>query len=447
MPYQPIDLGRVMQTAESIKGMRRQSSMDALQEKYLNTQIAGAQQTQGIQAQDAKQKSDIANAHSAYFKSKAVLSSDDPGTAARHVAPDMVAGWEQTHGQGSWDTLSKEQVKQVAEMGRQKAISVIGPQEPETIGDLKKPEAGIWQKDAAGNLKQVTAPQKPEASSFSPVNMADGTVGRFNSRTGLLESTGQKGGTRTGGIQPMSDDQLQSRAKMIANYEMPAPSSYEMSRNPSAAALMEQVSSLNPGYSANEYGARSKAFKDFSTGKQGQQVKSFNVAISHLDSLEKAADALDNNDTPLLNKISNAWARETGKQAPTNFDGMKKVVTDEIVKAIVGAGGGVADREEASKTLSAASSPAQLIGMMGKYRELMAGQLNGLQQQYEQSTGRNDFTRWLSPASQTYLSQHSQMADAPQSSPQPGQQPAGPPALQPGQTYRHASGATIQILP
>jgi len=70
---------------------------------------------------------------------------------------------------------------------------------------------------------------------------------------------------------------------------------------------------------------------------------------------------------------------------------------------ISGAGGGVADRERALAGIDKASSPAQLKGAIDTARRLMGGQLGGLKRQYEQSTGRKDFERFLSEDSKPYL--------------------------------------------
>ena len=137
--------------------------------------------------------------------------------------------------------------------------------------------------------------------------------------------------------------------------------------------------------------AVSKAVKDFSTGKQGNAVRSFNTALEHIHSLEGLVGALDNGDIQLVNKAKNAYASATGSAAPTNFDATKKIVADEIVKAIIGASGGVADREEAARVISSTNSPAQLQGVINSYKELMSGQLKGLEEQYAASTGRKDF--------------------------------------------------------
>lgn len=185
-------------------------------------------------------------------------------------------------------------------------------------------------------------------------------------------------------------------AKAIAENRMAPLSSFAMA-SPRGQMIMSEVTKINPSYDVKDYHAADKAVKDFTTGKQGNTVRSFNVALAHLDTLDKAADALQNGDVQAFNKVGNYIAEQTGQPAPTEFGAIKKIVGDEIVKAIVGSGGGVEDRREAAETLAKANSPQQLKGVIKQYKELMRGQLGGLRQQYEQSTNRKDFDRFLSP--------------------------------------------------
>jgi hypothetical protein len=195
-----------------------------------------------------------------------------------------------------------------------------------------------------------------------------------------------------------SPQSVENTAHMIANGQIPMISGFAM-KTPWGQSVVSRVSQLNPNYNAADFNTSKKALADFGSGKLGGSVRSFNVALKHLDTLGDAADALNNGNVQLFNKIGNAWASQTGGTAPTDFNAVKKIVGDEIVKAIVGSGGGVADREEAANTLSAANSPQQLQSVIGHYKELMNAQLGGLRQQYEQSTGRKDFNRFLSPES------------------------------------------------
>lgn len=204
------------------------------------------------------------------------------------------------------------------------------------------------------------------------------------------------------GDQAADPAQVESVAKQIANYQL-APLSGFVLKSPFGQAVMAKIAELNPEYQATEYGARGKAMRDFSTGKQGQAINSFNVAISHLDTLGDLAKALENNDTQAVNRLGNYFSQQTGAPAVTNFNAAKQIVGQEIIKAIIAGGGTGAERQQAEEVLSAAQSPAQLAGVIDTYKSLMGGQLGGLKQQYEQTTGLKDFEDRLSPEARRQL--------------------------------------------
>ena len=127
------------------------------------------------------------------------------------------------------------------------------------------------------------------------------------------------------------------------------------------------------------------------------------VLVDHLDTLSEAATALGNSNNRLFNRVAQSWAANTGGTAPTNFDGVKALVGDEIVKAVVGSAGALADREEVKKDLDRASSPKQLEELVGKYKKLALGQLHGLEKQYEFQTKQKNFRDALLPGTLTAL--------------------------------------------
>jgi hypothetical protein len=83
----------------------------------------------------------------------------------------------------------------------------------------------------------------------------------------------------------------------------------------------------------------------------------------------------------------NGIQKQFGVSAPTTFDGLKHIVATEIEKSIAGGIGSLADRERLLDSLKSAKSPKQLSDMIDGFRTLMAGQLSGLQSQYEDTTG------------------------------------------------------------
>jgi len=210
-----------------------------------------------------------------------------------------------------------------------------------------------------------------------------------------------------GGLDLAAQDYLTSR-KLTGNAAMRAKilaRASEMAAESGDNAQSALIKSY--AFQANQT-AQKETLKQFTAGKKGDTVRSLNVAVQHLDQLDQLGKALGNGDLQMLNKLGNAWSKSTGKPAPNTFEGVKKIVTDEVVKAVIGAGGGVADREEAASTISSAQSSSQLSDMIANYKGLMAGQLNGLRQQYKEGTNRDDFERFLLPVTKAELENHAE---------------------------------------
>lgn len=383
------------QTRNALANMELQNAPAEMQRRnaLADTQLEGAQM------QLSREK-----ATQAYAQLKQALDSGNPRAFVLQNIPLLASKLKERNVDlTAMDDQTASQF--IGDFAREMAgkAGVMPTPQMQTIGDTSNPGAGILQRDPTTNaLKQVVAPQKPD-------HFAEAEAGR-NARSAA--SIDARPSQQQGDV-----NNVDAAAQAIANYQQAPLGAYAM-RSPYGQAVMAKVMEINPDYQATEFKSRGKARSDFASGKQGSQVRSFNVAISHLDSIQKIADAMDNGDIPALNKLKNAFSRATGKAAPNTFDGMKKIVTDEIVKSIVGAGGGVADREEASKTIAAANSPAQLAGIIDGYKELMAGQLSGLQLQYEQSVGAKDFDRFLTPEAKSYLQSHKGAASPQSAAPQ-----------------------------
>lgn len=151
---------------------------------------------------------------------------------------------------------------------------------------------------------------------------------------------------------------------------------------PRGQAVLAEVEKQYPGYDVTTARAKQKAAYDFGPGgKDGTALRSIGTVAKHLDMLDGLVSALDNGNTPLFNKLANTVGAATGSTAPGNFDAAKEIVGKEVVKAIVAGGGGVSEREEASKALSSAKTPAQLRGVIATYKTIMGAQHESLLQQ------------------------------------------------------------------
>lgn len=167
--------------------------------------------------------------------------------------------------------------------------------------------------------------------------------------------------------------------------------------------ILQDALRYNPDYDQTQYTGRNRAVSNFAGGVEGRTVRSLNVAIDHLGTLDDAAKAMQSGDLPVLNRVVNAYRTQTGSPLATNFDSIKQVVSAEIAKAVVGGQTALHDRDDMAQRANNASSPAQLSGIITEFKKLMAGQMKGLRKQYETSTRLKNFDDFLEPATKTAL--------------------------------------------
>ncbi|MDA8249420.1 MAG: hypothetical protein M0Z28_09585 [Rhodospirillales bacterium] len=203
-------------------------------------------------------------------------------------------------------------------------------------------------------------------------------------------------------LTPEDQQHIDETAKMIANYQMPPLAGYAM-RSPYGQKVMARVAELNPTYQTEQYNSRNKAVSAFSTGKQGDTVRFLNTSISHLDTLQQAVDALSTGNVRALNALTNNFQREFGVAAPTNFETVKNIVGQEIVKAITGSSGAESDRQAAQNAFDKANSPEALVGAIHVVKALLGGQMRSLRKQYEDTTGLKNFDDRLTPEAKAAL--------------------------------------------
>jgi hypothetical protein len=377
-----------LQTARMTAADNLQKNANAMQEQapklFASNALAGAQQRLAA-AQQSRDPAAIASAQTAYNQALAMYQQinspasaiEKPGTPAAMVNAiytQLSAQHPDWPPDKLWETansLFKQSGQAPGSQFEQPVVATIKGKDGAVISALvqQDKDSGQW----------VTADQNR-----SPV-------------AGTVVSTHSSSSPVSG-----DDPGVQAIAKAVSNYSL-APYQGYNATTPFGQAVMEQVFKTNPSYNATEYEARSRAVAAFSTGKQGQAVNSFNVAVYHLDTLSKLADALANGDARGINRLSNEISAQTGSSAVTNFNAAKQVVADELNKAILGSGGGEGERQDTDAKINAASSPAQLKGIIDTYKQLMVGQLVGLRQQYQVDTGLNDFDTKLSPQTLSIL--------------------------------------------
>lgn len=199
----------------------------------------------------------------------------------------------------------------------------------------------------------------------------------------------------TGTLPPLGNSKLAARARInILNM------AYKLRAGESPESVAKSVSQNKQNRAAEQ-----QTLKSFSGGIEGRSVRAMNTATDHLFTLEEAGMALKNGDIRAFNAIANRINKEIGVAAPVSFEGVKKIVAGEIVKATTGSAGALGDREEIQASISAANSPEQLLEQIEYYKKLMTGQLQSLELQFVTGTNRgsSEFRQRLSPRTKKIL--------------------------------------------
>jgi len=136
----------------------------------------------------------------------------------------------------------------------------------------------------------------------------------------------------------------------------------------------------------------------FTSGKQSQNIASFNTLTQHLQVLKDASTALNNGDIPAFNSLAQRWAQATGNPVPTNFDAIKTGASSEFASVLKGAGATDQEIATTSGLFNRAGSPAQLYGSLDMVTQQMNGRLSALRSQYEAGkSGQPAFPGYTTP--------------------------------------------------
>jgi hypothetical protein len=190
------------------------------------------------------------------------------------------------------------------------------------------------------------------------------------------------------------DQQTAAQVKALAEGRMAFPTGTAL-KSPYWQGMLGAVSQYDPSFDAVNYNARSGTRKGFTSGKEAQTVNALNTVAEHLGTLSDYADQLDNTSIPIINRIKNFAAQETGDPRIARFNTAKKAAADEVAKVWRATGGSEADIQENLKNLDGAQSPEQLHAAIGTLVQLIGGKLSALQDQYKQGMGTTQYVKPL----------------------------------------------------
>lgn len=280
---------------------------------------------------------------------------------------------------------------------------------------LQKAQSTEWgeTKDAMGN---PIAYNKNDPSKTVPIGKPIGAFPQGDTQPS------QQGNNLTGDEflntlpKPTAD-----QVKALADGRLSFPGGFAL-KSPYWQQMISAVSQYDPNFDAINYNSRSATRKDFTSGKSAQNITALNTAMSHLGSLKKGYDALDNSDYPTYNKAANWLGSEFGnKEIQTNTTNVStdaEAVAHELAKVFRSTGMSEAEIREWRDKITTSAAPAQSDAVIQSALDLMNGRLHALGQQYGQGMGTTkDPLELLSPEAQAAYKKLTAGRGAPQAKP------------------------------
>lgn len=221
--------------------------------------------------------------------------------------------------------------------------------------------------------------------------------------------------------------QIGSQVHALAVGRMQFPSAFAL-KTPYWQNMLSAVSRYDPTFDAVNYNARAKTRSDFTSGKSAQTLNSLNTALGHLDTVDKAGDALQNGEMTPLNWVKNSLSPLVGYNEPGNFNTDAGLVSEELTKVYRQTGGSEADIQRHLQDLSVNASPEQRRGALNQIATLLQSKIKAMGDQYNQGMGTTkDPPSLLNPhAASTF---QRLLSYGPQGVPPQQQKPAANPAV------------------
>jgi hypothetical protein len=219
-----------------------------------------------------------------------------------------------------------------------------------------------------------------------------------------------------------------------------------------AAQLSQRESNgeniANPGFdtaiaNGQDYIGAQRALNNAAGGPLGNQVRSVNNVVGHLQLMENMFTGLQNGDMQIVNKLGNQWTKAFGSPAPTNIQTAAEFIGPELTKILSGNGStGTAEERQGFSNTAAnlANAPEQTGQAIGTLKSMLGRQMTDMALQYHGATGRSDFARrYVAPDVAQYLELN------PDASGQAGG--VAPPGTSPTVSASPAGGAATTLPP
>jgi hypothetical protein len=333
----------------------------------------------------------------------------NPDAMAAHVGSDGSVLQPIPNGQGGIDfyhippDVAKQRVTEDSPFVRTivdphdstKTIDIpdVTPANTATHGDLALRDKGLIAANGAANqtafenrMKQQKADQE---AAEGPVTLAQkraetarayAEAGKAKAETEALGGGGdaikQNAAMMVEGLSAPS--QMSKRAKEY-NQLLPAANAY---------SLAKYGVPFDAEVSEGRYKARTAVQKDFASGKEADQIQSFNTFLGHAENLSNSVNALRNTNSPLINTQYNVLRNMTGDPAVKailpQIEAVRKEYQNFLSNNLALHN---ADINEGSQMIDEKASPAQMQAAIKSFTHTALTRVGTLNDRYRRTMG------------------------------------------------------------
>ncbi len=143
-----------------------------------------------------------------------------------------------------------------------------------------------------------------------------------------------------------------------------------------AAAQAKQQGSGTPNLAQakQQFSSAQAAQKYFTTGKGADAFRQQETILHHAQVFSQIADALNNGNVQLANKLGNQFGAQFGSDQATNYKIAGQIFSAEVGKYLAGGQSTAEERKELSELIPSFSSPSQIKGGLATLSALVQGQ-------------------------------------------------------------------------
>lgn len=281
-------------------------------------------------------------------------------------------------------------------LGPSDAMKVLGATPGTPLTTLLSPAVIRANPDLGGQTAGGFVANLAQKFTLAPVAIAGITPGSTPTSAAALAQTPDGETTATGAdfLKTLAPN-VQTQVKALAEGRMQFPSGMALQK-PYWQQMISSVAQYDPTFNQSDYNARAKTRAAFTSGKQAQNIASYNTAIDHLAQLDDAITNLGNTPLSWVNAPAQTLGNLVGdphtKSAIATFNTKKGAAATELVNAFRGSGGAEADIQYWLKQLNQADSPDALHSVTQSAAHLLGSRITALQDEYNTGMGTSNQT-------------------------------------------------------